>query len=68
MVKPKIFLLTFCHLTPSLSPIGESRKDPTTGGRSLRLAAEVRGNFNYFWLDFYSKEEFLWLQREWMRK
>jgi hypothetical protein len=44
MVKPEIFLLTFCPLTPSLSPIGER-------GR-------VRGNFNYFWLDFYSKEEF----------
>jgi hypothetical protein len=38
MLKFENFLLTFCPLTPSLSPVGER-------GR-------VRGNFKYFWLEF----------------
>jgi hypothetical protein len=37
-IKSENFLLTFCPLTPSLSPVGER-------GR-------VRGNSKYFWLDF----------------
>jgi len=50
-VLPGIFetteLLETCMLKspppPLPLPQGESRKDPTTGGRSLRLATEVRG-------------------------